>query len=222
MVRVSINSSSSGPRRPARAIGSLSRRVRHRSWGAAFMATALAGVILWAPEAAGEVLHSQQSALKLAFPGAVQVTPKNVFLTQAEVKSIQSQSGARLDSRMITVYVGRKSGLCTGYAFLDTHRVRTKPETLMIVITPQGQVEAVHVLAFFEPKEYLPRPRWLGQFKRRGLSSRLQVGYQIAGVAGATMTTQAVTQAVRRALAVHRVALGDGKRLDCDGRAKER
>ncbi|MCJ7726406.1 MAG: hypothetical protein MUP76_08490, partial [Acidimicrobiia bacterium] len=40
--------------------------------------------------------------------------------------------------------------------FIETHQVRTLPETILIVINPEGRVRGVHMLAFHEPPEYGP------------------------------------------------------------------
>jgi Na+-translocating ferredoxin:NAD+ oxidoreductase RnfG subunit len=58
------------------------------------------------------------------------------------------------------------------------------------------------VLAFHEPPEYLPTDRWIGQFPGRKLDDDLKLGAGIQGITGATLSTQAMTSGVRRALAL--------------------
>ena len=58
------------------------------------------------------------------------------------------------------------------------------------------------MLAFHEPEDYLPRPAWLRGFT--GLPAEetwLRRG--LAGVAGATLSSEAIARAVRRVLALH-------------------
>jgi hypothetical protein len=92
-----------------------------------------------------------------------------------------------------------------GYAYFETHDVRSLPETLMIVVGPDDRVAAVHVLAFHEPEAYLPHEAFLAQFAGRELDPELSLRTGIQGIAGSTFTANAVTAAVRRVLAVHQV-----------------
>jgi hypothetical protein len=94
-----------------------------------------------------------------------------------------------------------------GYALFDTHVVRTQPETFVVSLDPRGQVTGLFVCAFYEPLDYLPPDRWLGQFRGRNGSGTLRVGVEIAGITGATLSARAVAGGVRRALAVWKTCL---------------
>ncbi|NNE44898.1 MAG: FMN-binding protein, partial [Gemmatimonadetes bacterium] len=113
-------------------------------WGLCALLTALL-------PARAEVFHSRESALELAFPGADRIEPRDLLLTGTDARKVCALSGVKPSSRMVTVYAGYKNGVLTGYAFLDTHPVRTLPETLMLVLTPQGEIRGTHLLAFHEP-----------------------------------------------------------------------
>ena len=82
-------------------------------------------------------------------------------------------------------------------------RSRTQAEALLVVISPDGSVVSTRMLAFYEPHDYLPPKRWLRQFDERTLTPDLRVGGRVHGIAGATLSTRAVTNSVRRALALH-------------------
>jgi uncharacterized protein with FMN-binding domain len=101
-------------------------------------------------------------------------------------------------------YVASKDGVHVGTAYFDTHRIRAQKETLMIVVAPDGTVQRVEVVGFGEPAQYLPKPAFHAQFAGCSLEGDKAVGKDVHAVAGATLTTQATTAAVRRVLAVHR------------------
>ena len=163
-------------------------------------------------EAGAAVFHSKEAALRLAFPEAESVEARTIFLAPGEIRRIEDLAQSRLESRLVTVYVGRKAGGVLGYAFIETHVVRTMPETVLIVLTPEGRVRAVHVLAFHEPLDYLPSSRWLGQFAGCRLTPYLRVGREIHGISGATLSSRAISDAVRRLLAIYRVKLAEDRR----------
>lgn len=154
-----------------------------------------------------EVFHSKESALRLAFPDADRIEQKTLFVTTAQKNRIETLCGASLDSQMVTVYLGRRAKELLGYAFLDTHTVRTMPETFMVVLDTQGRIRATHVLAFHEPPEYLPAKRWLRQFEGRKLDPALRLGGDIVTIAGSSLTSEAVTSSMRRILALYEVLL---------------
>lgn len=155
----------------------------------------------------GGAFYTRDEALEIAFPDADRVEARDLFLTPEQRSDLEHRAKARLESNLLTVYVGHRAGEVVGYAILDTHIVRTLPETFLVVIDPQGRVAATHVLAFYEPLEYLPGARWLAQFEGRRLDDETQVGRGIAAITGSTLTSRAVTGGVRRALAIFEVLL---------------
>lgn len=151
------------------------------------------------------VYSSRDQALARAFPPPATVQRKTYFLTEAERESASRLAKARIESSLVVAYVGRGPKGILGTAYFDTHTVRTMPETILVTVKPDGSVGGVEVLAFGEPEDYLPRPRWLGLFGGKRLEPNLAVGRGLAHVTGATLTTRAIAEAVRRVLAIHTV-----------------
>ncbi|HEU4364525.1 MAG TPA: FMN-binding protein [Candidatus Krumholzibacteria bacterium] len=173
-----------------------------------------------AVNARAEVFHSRESALRLAFPGADRVEKREIFLDADDAAEVERLARSPLGSRLVTGYVGWKGAAVTGYAFIETHPVRSLPETIMIVVAPDGRVAGVHVLAFHEPPEYGPPPAWLRQFEGRALNDEMSLRGDIAGITGATLTAHSITAAVRRTLAVHQVGIATpASRSDSSGAA---
>jgi len=158
-------------------------------------------------EATAKVFYARDEMLELAFPDADKVEPKDFLLTRKQQEAIENLAREKLESALLTIYVGRRGGEILGYAIVDTHTVRTLPETFLVVLSPEGAIAATHVLAFYEPLEYLPSERWFRQFPGRKLTSHLRVGDEIAGVSGSTLSSRAVTGGVRRALAAYTVLI---------------
>lgn len=153
------------------------------------------------------VFYARDEAMKLAFPDADRVETRDFFLTAEQRSAIETSAKAKIESDLLTVYVGHRGDAISAYALLDTHVVRTLPETFMIVLSPEGRIAATHVLAFYEPTEYMPDERWLQQFKDKRGDDDLRIGRGIAAITGSTLTSHAVTAAVRRALAIYTVLL---------------
>jgi Na+-translocating ferredoxin:NAD+ oxidoreductase RnfG subunit len=164
---------------------------------------AAAAVLLAVTAANAKVFLSMDEALKLAFPAAT-VERRTAFLTDGQRREAQKLSGdADLPSALVVYYVATKDGREVGTAYFDTHVVRTMPETIMVVIDPEGRAARIEVLSFQEPEEYLPKARWYEQFQGKALNDELSMKRGIRPVTGATLTARATTDAARRVLALH-------------------
>jgi len=144
---------------------------------------------------------TKDAALALFFPGLA-VQRQTLFLDEEQVATIQSRAKAVVESRIITYYVARRQEGIEGYAFLETNTVRTMPETFLVVVRPDSTVAGVELLAFHEPTDYLPSARWLSSFVGQELSDRLWVKRDIPNITGATLSSQAITRGVRKAMAL--------------------
>ena len=76
---------------------------------------------------------------------------------------------------------------------------------MMIVVSETGKVRRVDFISFDEPQDYLPGRRWMKQFDGRPLDGELSPGKGIHVVTGATLSSRAITAAVRRSLALHQM-----------------
>lgn len=172
-----------------------------------------AAILVASAPAAGKVFLSQERALDLAFGNGAVVERTTAYLTETQMSAARELAGPGVEIRgaLVTRYSGRsREGTPLGTAYFDAHRVRTLPETLMIVVSPDGKVARVEILSFSEPEEYRPPERWLAQFPGRVLDRELAVRRGIHGITGATLSAEAVTDAVRRALAIHRILEREG------------
>jgi hypothetical protein len=166
-------------------------------------------VVVWSAAASARVYLSQDEALAAAFPGAERVEKRTVLLDDEQARRVEELARAKLESRLVTLHTGWKEDGVLGHAYIEVHTVRTLPEGLLVVLSPAGEVRSVRLLAFYEPEEYAPPERWLRQFEGRSLEPELRLGGGIHGIAGATLSAQAVTGAVRRALALFAVLIED-------------
>jgi hypothetical protein len=161
---------------------------------------------LLAPSASeGRVFYGKKEALEEVFPDADRVEKVTHFLTDAQLAKVRELSGDEGDDKIVTWHVGHRGDQVLGYAYFETHTVRTLPETLLVVLSPTGDVQNVLLLAFYEPPEYEPSARWLDQFDAAQLTPDLRVSRKIHGITGATLTAHAATRGVRKALALYQV-----------------
>jgi len=158
---------------------------------------------------------TQDEALRLAFPAPLTIERRTAYLDGAQLAKARQLAGEKVDvaQRVVTYYAAVRNGAVTGVAYFDAHRVRTLTEVVMVQVAPGDIVQRVEILKFLEPPEYRASKPWLGQFNGKRLTESLSLKRDIANMTGATITSNAVTNAVRRVLALHQVIapFGAGK-----------
>ena len=90
--------------------------------------------LLFATAVEARVFMTQQQALASAFPAGAKITRQTFFLTKEQSASIG------VKEQLVIRYVGELDRKVVGYAYFDTHVVRTLPETVMIDPEVTGQV----------------------------------------------------------------------------------
>ena len=174
--------------------------------GAGGAAPIALSLLLVAAEAKGEVILDEKGALARAFPGE-STTRRTLYLRPDDVAAIEKAARSRLPSAIVTIFEAGLPGAVTGRAILDTSVVRTMPATVLTVVEPDGRLRMALVLQFGEPPDYLPREGWLKTLEGKSLDDDLWPGRGVRRVTGSTLTVQALTEAVRRALAIDRIIL---------------
>ncbi|WP_333873445.1 FMN-binding protein [Methylobacter sp.] len=154
------------------------------------------------------IFYSKNEALELAFGKDNQVEQLSLFPDEQQVAKIEELAKVKLDSGLFTFYVGKNQGKILGYAAIETVTVRTKPETLLIVLTADGELRNVTTLAFHEPPEYQPPERWFEQLYKHPLTE-LDFNKGIDGISGATLSTRAAVSSVRKVMAIYQVLVKD-------------
>jgi Na+-translocating ferredoxin:NAD+ oxidoreductase RnfG subunit len=150
------------------------------------------------------IFYSKNEAMELAFGKGAQVDQLSLFPDENEIAKIEQDAKVKLDSGLFTFYVGKDQGKILGYAAIETSTVRTKPETLMIVLTPDGELHKVFTLAFHEPPEYQPPERWFEQLYKRPLAD-MDFSKGVDGISGATLSTRSALTIIRKVMAIYQV-----------------
>lgn len=154
----------------------------------------------------GEVFFSKEEAFELAFGKEAQIENLPVFLTDEQTTEIEKMAHAKLSGQLFTFYEGYRNGQLLGYAAIESKTVRTQPETLLIVLSPKGELVKTEILAFHEPPEYKPSGAWFATLLRKPLN-QLRLDQGVDGITGATLSVRASLEGIRKALAVYQVAV---------------
>ena len=152
---------------------------------------------------------TREEALAGVYPGA-QIRSEQLFLTAPQMKDATAKAGTAVTSALVARYIARRDGQVIGRAYVDTHIVRTKKESLLISLDAAGRLLRVDVTAFLEPPEYRASEPWLRQYQGRAIGPDLSLNRAIRPIAGATLTARAANAAVRRVLAIDATLMTGG------------
>ena len=166
----------------------------------------LAAVLLLAATVHAQV--GREKALTAAYPGA-EIRSDRVFLTDAQVRRAREMAGVDVPNSLIARYIAVRDGRVVGRAYVDTHTVRTKNESLLIMLDENGKLKRIEVTAFLEPPEYQAPRAWYDQYNGKTLTDDLRLHRAVRPIAGASLTAKATTDATRRVLALDQVLQGD-------------
>jgi hypothetical protein len=173
-----------------------------RAPAAIVFALALAGA---APAHAGAVPPLDEG-LARAFPGA-RIEKRTLALSLEDVSAVEARAHTRCEPRLVTAYVAWRGDTLAGAAWTDRRVIRTREAVLLLAVAPDTSLVRVDVLAFFEPLEYVPPSRWLALFRGRGSRKPLTPQRSVPVVAGVTLSSRAVNESARLALAWYEVLL---------------
>jgi len=148
------------------------------------------------------VFLTHKEALALAFPKC-EIKRTTAFLKKEQLKAIAKAAKTPFKSTVVYPYIASKKGKLIGTAYFDTHLVRTLKETVMVVIDAQGKISRIEVLAFGEPKQFIPSKKWYLQIVGSRLNPKLKLNAKVRNMTGATLTARATVDCARRVLALH-------------------
>ena len=154
---------------------------------------------------AQEGVITRSEALAAVYPDA-EVTRDRVILTREQMGAVAALARVGMQGRIFPRYIARdEEGAVVGRAYIDTHTPKTERQSLLISLDTEGRVIRVDVTVFFEPAQYMAPQDWLRQFDGAGLHDDLAVRRGIRPIAGSSFTGRAVSNAVRRVLALDQV-----------------
>ena len=165
------------------------------------------------PRQRSQAVLTQEEALALAFPDT-QIERRTAYLTETQLTQARTDAGegVAVETSVVIYYLACRADQPVGVAYFDAHRVRTLPEVLMVAVGPDDRIQRIEVLRFQELPDYRPPPAWLQRFRGHALDPQLSLKGGVVNITGATLTADAVTDAARRMLALHRVVAPFGGR----------
>jgi Na+-translocating ferredoxin:NAD+ oxidoreductase subunit G len=158
-------------------------------------------VVTPAQAAARGATLSTPELLRSFFPTSETVS--FVEITRGELHAACGDRPVSAPRDKYIVYVATTGGQVDGYAVIDDEKGQHEPITFGVRLDPSARVTRVEVMAYREAYgDEIRDRRFLRQLEGKGADSRLQLGTDVDGISGATISSRSSTVAVRRAAAL--------------------
>lgn len=147
---------------------------------------------------AGELV-SLKDYLKKELASSAKMT-KEVFKLTVEQKKALTALAPQADENEFTFYYGKStSGSLEKACTVVPQQGKEGPMTIGVCFEPSGLVSSVTMLFFEEDHgKKVSEQSFLKQFKGKKVSDTFQVGKDVDGVSGATVSSKAVAESLRK------------------------
>lgn len=174
-------------------------------WPASVVAIA---IVAPAPGAVAATYLTVEAAQRALFPDADAFTELALAPTADQLLSITDASGAQAPHGELRVWAARRAGTVIGHVFVDNVIGRADYITYAVGIDARGALLPVEILEYRESHGgEIRNKRWLAQFAGRTTPAELEFRADIKSIAGATLSSEHVTQGVRRLLAMWQILI---------------
>ena len=161
----------------------------------------LAAVAVCAP-AQATVYLSVDEAQKLMF-GEQALTPLPLSLTPEQTAAVERDAGVKVYSGSLRAWKARD-----GYFFVDAVIGKHDLISYAVALGADGKVRQLEILEYREAYGGEVRnPRWRAQFSGKQHGDALRIGDGIQNISGATLSSEHLTDGVRRLLATYAIAI---------------
>ena len=149
-----------------------------------------------------QVLISPVEAMQENYGADASISKKNILLSTEKFKNIQKNAKTKLDTKIYRIFTAKKGEEILGYGILVNRKVRSKNAVILYFIQ-DSILQGIEIIAFNEPREYMPTEKWNAQFINIATSKNLQLNRDIPSISGATMSARSVTDSSKIAFAIY-------------------
>lgn len=158
--------------------------------------------LLYSSFVGATVLVSPVEAMKEHYAPEAIISKKNILLSKKNFTAIEQSAKTKLKTKIYRIYTAKSDGKILGFGILINRKVRSKNAVVLYFIS-KNILEDIEIIAFNEPKEYIPTKQWNEQFKNISTDKMLRLGTDIPSITGATFSARCVTDGSRVAFAIY-------------------
>ncbi|MDC0036918.1 FMN-binding protein [bacterium] len=148
-----------------------------------------------------QVYNTVDEALDDVFTEGSKVKEVKITISPSTKQRIEDKLGWEIDEDDLIVYKGYKNSKFTGFAIVLDELGKYYPITFLTYITPDYKVGDVVVMVYREKiGASIRKKRFLSQFYDKTSKDSLVIDRDIVGISGATISSWAISNGVKKAL----------------------
>ena len=176
-----------------------------------FVSTIILAVSFSAPTPAA-TLMSVKDFLKKELAGAGKISKETFSLNDEQKKALRALAPDSQDVDFTFYYGKSNEGKLETACLTVPQQGKEGPLSIGVCFEPQGLVRSVVVLESEEDHgRKVAEASWLKQFSGKKVSDAFQVGQDVNGVSGATRSSKAVSEALRKTSFAFKTFIGEKK-----------
>ncbi|HWF43888.1 MAG TPA: FMN-binding protein [Candidatus Kapabacteria bacterium] len=156
--------------------------------------------IVWIASSAQaqSIAQKADAAMHRVFGESVTLSKQTIPIDKDMAERVEKRSGQPVLDKVIVheAAIGDKP---VGYGIVDDVRGKAQPITYMTLFKPDGTIAEIEVLVYREPYGgEIQYETFRKQFRGKKASSPLRVGDDIQNIAGATISSKAITNGAKK------------------------
>jgi hypothetical protein len=160
-------------------------------------------LILLTTQLNAKMLISPSEAMQANFGEKTKIVKKNILLKKEQVKNVQKSAKVKLKSKIFKTFKAINGKKIIGYGIIVNRKVRSKNAVVLYMISKDGVLKSMEIIAFNEPMEYIPSKTWQEQFKEIPTTKKLRLNKDIPTITGATLSAKSIVDGSRIAFAFY-------------------
>ena len=142
-------------------------------------------------------------AMRRIYPSAKTITGVSITLDSVVTAKVYARSEQVIRGKVAVRLAKDAAGNILGYGLIDEVRGKSQPITYITIIAPNGSIAEIEILVYREPYGgEVQYETFRKQFRGKRASSDLRVGRDIQNIAGATISSRAITNGTKKMLIV--------------------
>lgn len=186
-----------------------------------FLLSLSCALLVFSSNAFAEELKKVDGALREMFPKAVDFSRQTIRLSEDQIRGIEQAAHMTFEGKHadeVTVHVVLEQNHAVGYAFEDTVMGKWGLIHYLVGLDTGGMIFQIIILDYQEIRgRPIARRRFLRQYQGKTVNDPLQLYKDIDGITGATISSNSLTEGVRKILYIYefiKPGLDEKKGLD--------
>ena len=152
----------------------------------------------------GEISNKVDEILKNHVPGKISYKINKLTIPSNIKYQIEKASQQRFFKDYVYEYRIYSGDSLVGIGLLDNVYGKAMPITFLVLFDTKGSITNVHIVKYRE--EYggqISNQTWLEQFNGSNWNSSFQVGKDIDGISGATISVNSITKGIKKTALIY-------------------